>query len=80
MSGSGAVRGAAPGRDHDGVTEQLVTTLLRAARARRLSRLTARLTGPLHASVAIAGRHTRVVTEHDGTLFLHLDLTDTAGD
>ena len=71
---------AAPGRDHDAVTEQLVTTLLHAARARRLSRLTARLTGPLHASVAITGRRTRVVTEHDGTLFLHLDLTDTAGD
>ena len=71
---------AAPGRDHDAVTEQLVTTLLRAARTRRLSRLTARLTGPLNASVAITGRRTRVVTEHDGTLFLHLDLTDTAGD
>jgi len=71
---------AATGRDHDAVTEQLVTTLLRAARTRRLSRLTARLTGPLNASVAITGRRTRVVTEHDGTLFLHLDLTDTAGD
>ena len=71
---------AAPGRDHDAVTEQLVTALFGAARARRLSRLTTRLSGPLHASVGITGRRTRVVAERDGALFLHLDLTDTAGD
>jgi hypothetical protein len=71
---------AAPGRDHDAVTEQLVTTLLRTARARRLSRLTARFTGPLHASIAITGRRTRVVAERDGALFVHLDLLDTPGD
>jgi hypothetical protein len=69
---------AAPGRHHDAVTEQLIDALLGAARARRLPRLTARVAGPFHG--ALAGRRTRVVTERDGALFLHLDLLDTPGD
>lgn len=69
---------AAPGREHDEVTRRLVDALLGTARARRLTRITARLAGPFHAVTPLRGAQARVMAERDGALFLKLDLTSTS--
>jgi len=65
---------AAPGRAHDAATLQLVDTLLAIARARRLGTLTARFTGPFHATTGVDGRRARVLAQKHGALHLQLDL------
>ena len=71
---------AAPGREHDEVTRQLVDVLIVAARRRRLAALTARLSGPLDPDTALTGLDARIVARREDALLLHLDLTPALGD